>query len=50
MWVNIKNIYIELGQALNINIIRLGFEIAVHNTIQLFFTEIKVKSSRFHFG
>ncbi|XP_025421194.1 uncharacterized protein LOC112691252 [Sipha flava] len=50
MWTNIKNICMELGQVLNINIIHLDFEIAAHNAVKKTFTGVTVKGCRFHFG
>ncbi|XP_060853305.1 uncharacterized protein LOC132931205 [Rhopalosiphum padi] len=50
MWVNIKNICLELRQVLNINIIHLDFEIAAHTAVQSTFSGVTVKGCRFHFG
>ena len=50
MWVNIKNICLELGQVLNINIIHLDFEKAAHTAVQNTFSGVTVKGCRFHFG
>ncbi|XP_050066333.1 uncharacterized protein LOC126555451 [Aphis gossypii] len=50
MWANIKNICLELGQVLNINIIHLDFEIAAHTAVQNTFSGVTVKGCRFHFG
>jgi hypothetical protein len=33
MWVNIKNVCMELRPVLNINIIHLNYKIAAHNTV-----------------
>jgi len=50
MWLNIKNICLELGQVLNINIIHLDFEIAAHTAVQNTFSGVTVKGCRSHFG
>jgi len=47
MWANFKNVYMELGQVLNTNIIHLNFMVtaAAHNAVQKIFTRLKVVDS-----